>query len=151
MEKEYQIEMISYEDERIYDLELLRHQVFHLKTDPKAMSLSYSLFHIKHHHTIPFSLSIDNEIVAGCYVTCYKSTLFIDYLFVSEKYQNTGLRLGRQLLSYILENKELVEKYFKERIQVSKLTANNEKSKSLYKKLGFTYEDNKTPYMTMAI
>ena len=149
---QFQIEIISPDDQRIYDLEILRHKVFHLKCDSKCIINSYSIFHIKHHQTIPFALSIANEIVAGCYLSCYRDTLFVDYLFVSEKYQNSGLKLGRSLLSYILENKIAIEEQINHELRVTKLAALNDKARYIYKQMGFAYEENsKNPYMVKTI
>lgn len=146
MENEFRIEILNPQDERNYELELLRHQVFHLKTDERSVSTSHYLFRMKYQLVIPFALFINDELAAGCYISCYKNTLFVAFLFVKEKYQNTGLKIGRLLLSYIMNNKHLLEKYTKDNINITKLTANNDKSRYIYRTLGFDYIDN-TPYM----
>ena len=153
MEKnQYQIERISPNDQRIYDLELLRHQVFHLKCDPNHIVNSYSIFHIKHYQTIPFALSIADEIVAGCYISCYRDTLLVEFLFVNEKYHNSGLRLGRFLLGYILENKRIIEEQINQELRITKLAALNDKARYIYSQMGFAYEENsKNPYMVKTI
>lgn len=145
-ENDYRIEILDSEDERIYDLEFLRHQVFHLKTARELIQTSYSIFHIKHHQTIPFALSINSEMVAGCYVTCYNDTLFVDFLFVKEEYHNTGLKIGRLLLGYILNNKHIIEEIIHRQLNNSKLTPNSDKSEHIYQTLGYEYTDE-TAYM----
>lgn len=132
--------------ENLYEIELLRHQVFHLKTDDNSIRLSYSIFHALHNRLIPFALYLNGDMAAGVYVSCYGNDLFIDHLFVKEEYQNTGLKLGRRLLNTVLELKPIFEKHFGKEISLSRLTPNNDKSRSIYEKIGYERQSN-TPYM----
>lgn len=84
----------------------------------------------------------NNELVAGCYVSNIFNSIYIDYLFVSHEYQETGLNLGRKLLQFILDNKYLVEEYFDTEFNQSKLYAPSEKTKSIYKKLGYQEQND---------
>lgn len=140
------IKRIEPVSEEVLKIELLRHQVFHLKTDSKSISLSYSTFHIMHNQLIPYGLYLNNELIAGCYISCLNDSLLIDYLFVKETYQNSGLRIGRLLLTEVLKQKNELEEFFKKSITMTKLTPNNEKSKAIYEKIGYSYQDN-TPFM----
>lgn len=84
----------------------------------------------------------NNKLVAGCYVSNILNSIYIDYLFVSYEYQETGLNLGRKLLQFILENKHLVEEYFNTEFNQSKLYAPSEKTKNIYKKLGYQEQND---------
>ena len=134
----------------LYDVELLRHKVFHLKTDERLIKTSYRVFHAKHNTLIPFALYVDDDLAAGCYITCLGDSLFVDFLFVKDEYQNSGLRLGRMLLSRILELKPIFEEHFKKQIKESKLTPSNPKAESIYEKLGYV-SDEKSSYMRKTI
>lgn len=83
----------------------------------------------------------DEKIVGGCYISNTLNSIYIDYLFILPEYQETGLRLGRKLLQFILDNKHLVEEYFDREFSQSKLYAPNEKTKNIYKKLGYDEEN----------
>lgn len=136
--------------EQLYEIERLKHQVFHLKTDDSSIKTSYDVFHAVHNQLIPFGLYLDGSLIGGCYVSCYGDSLFINYLFIKEEYQNSGLRLGRYLLERVLELKPIFEEYFKKEFNVSRLTANNDKSRSIYEKLGYSSE-GRTPFMSKKI
>ena len=138
--EEYEIRISSTKEE-IKEIEILRRKAFHLKMD----SINRFEFHIKYNKIIPFAMYKDNEIVAGCYIMENFDSLYVSFLFVEEQYRNQGLRLGRRLLSYILENKEMVEERFNRQFDYSRLHPNNEKSRSIYKKVG--YEDTSCPIM----
>ena len=147
-----QIEMLDYDDNRVIDVELLRREVFHLKIDSSLILKSYPLINIKNRRTIPFALIIDDKIVAGCYVSGYGETLMVDYLFVTKSYRNTGLRLGRVLLNYILESKQEIEEYFHHALATSKLAALDNRAKHVYEDLGYQYsEENGSAYMVKKI
>lgn len=84
----------------------------------------------------------DNKLVGGCYISATFNSLYIDYLFILPEYQETGLRLGRKLLQFILDNKHIVEEYFDTEFNQSKLYAPNEKTKNIYKKMGYKQEND---------
>ncbi len=86
---------------------------------------------------LPFIIIYKDKIVGGSYVSNTLNSLYIDYLFILPEYQEKGLRLGRQLLKFILKNKQLVEEYFDTNFTQSKLCATNEKTKKLYTKMGY--------------
>jgi GNAT superfamily N-acetyltransferase len=147
-----EIEMLQEDDDRVIDVEILRHQVFHLKTDPETILNSYHLSKIRLKRTIPFALFINGEMAAGCYITGYGDTLMVDYLFVNKIYRNTGLRLGRVLLSYVFEHKASLEEFFHHQIQKSILTALDSRARHVYEQMGFTYSKEKgTAYMSKKI
>lgn len=82
-------------------------------------------------------LYIDEELIAGCYVSGYRDYLFIDQLFVKSSYQNCGLKIGRTLLLDVMNNREFIEDFFDKKYSSVKLFSYDEKSKSIYKSLGF--------------
>ena len=135
--------------EELYAIELLRHQVFHLKTNDTSIKTSYYIFHAMNNRLVPFGLTIDKKLVAGIYVSCIHDTLFIDSLFVHEDYQKSELKIGKKLLGTILELKPVFEEYFKKDITLSKLAATSS-AKEFYEKIGYQ-KDEKSPYMIKTI
>ena len=130
----------------LYQIELLRRQVFHLKTSDSYVKTSSNIFHALHNQLIPFGLTINNELVAGIYVMYSGENLLITSLFVKEEYQNTKMKLGRKLLNAVLELIPTFEEHLGHRIRNVRLVAVNAKARSIYKKMGFTKEEG-TPYM----
>ena len=77
----------------------------------------------------------DNEVIGGCYFHRFENTLMIDQLFVKEKYQNHNI--GTNLINSLFVYKQGIEKLVDGQVVLCRISANNDKAKSLYKKLGF--------------
>ena len=133
----------------LYEIELLRNQVFHLKTDDVSIKTSYSIFHAIHQRLIPFGLKINGKLIAGIYVTCLNDSLFIDSIFVHEDYQKSELKIGKKLINAVLAMKPIFEEYYKKEIHQSKLTAKST-AREFYEKVGYEKEE-RTPYMVKKI
>ena len=84
---------------------------------------------------------LDDELVAGAYLSSSQDSLYIEQLFVDSKYQNSGLHIGSLLLKYILANKEEVEIYFDKKLNYSKLDTGSD-LKGFYNKIGYRTNDN---------
>ena len=102
---------------------------------------------LKENELYSYATRIDNTIVAGCYFSVYYSILNINQLFVKETYQNTGARLGRNILQYLFKNKEEIELLTGKKISLSMIYPTNDKSLALYKKIG--YENINNDYSMM--
>lgn len=99
-----------------------------------------------------FATYIGEELCAGCYVSASQNSLFIEQLFVKTEYQNTGLKIGRNLLEYINFNKTIIAKHFnKKSFQTSRLIYSSEKSKSIYQKIGYRVTNKTLNIMTKHI
>lgn len=96
---------------------------------------------------LPFATFMDSNMVAGCYVTDYFASIHIYYLFVQQRYQETGLYLGRNLLNYVLANKQLVERYFDFKTNRTTLCYLDDKSKRIYENLGYRAYNSKSHMM----
>ena len=82
-------------------------------------------------------LYYEEELDAIVYVSNNHNSLYIEQLFVRKNKQGKHLHLGRQLLQYILENKETFEQYFNQHFEISSLTPIDEKSIAIYKSFGY--------------
>ena len=91
---------------------------------------------------LPIVCYYDDKLIAGCYVSNTFNSIYIDYLFVLPEYQEKGLHIGRNLLLFILDNKEIVEEYFDTEFTQSKLCAISDKTKAIYRKLGYKEGSN---------
>ena len=99
-----------------------------------------------------FATFIGEELCAGCYISISQNSLFIEQLFVKPVYQNTGLWIGRNLLEYINFNKDIIAKHYNlKSIQTSRLIYSSEKSKAIYKKLGYRVTNKTLNVMTKHI
>lgn len=128
-------------EESIIQVEKLRYNAYGydpLENEEEILDISYYAREIKRGNMMIFASFIEDEMCAACYVSYTASSIFIDQLFVKKEYQEFGLKLGRRLLAYVNANKHLVEEHFKvPPIYYSKLAYTTEKSKALYKKVGY--------------
>lgn len=115
-----------------YNVESLRKKVFNLQGVGR-----YYLDQILYGKEFVLAATEDKKIIGGCYFHRFENILFIDQVFVKEEYQNSGLEVGRVLINSLLINKDLMEKELGDKITMCRISANNEKAKSLYKKIGF--------------
>lgn len=133
-----QIQKISPEnDEEIYKAEYLRFRAYRLPTDLVDGDFSFYHMQIRNGSMIPYVLYIRGRMVAGCYVSNTYNTLFIDQLFVIPELQESGLKLGRLLLKYVLASKDELGQMFQQDLEESALESINEKSTAIYKKEGY--------------
>ena len=86
---------------------------------------------------LAFICTLDNIPISGCYISNAFNSIYIEYIFVLPEYQESGLRIGRKLLQYILDNKKIVEDYYHTTFKTSKLYAPQPKSQEIYKKMGY--------------
>lgn len=123
-------------EESAIQAEYLRYKAYGINASRADLD-DYFINEIINSKVLVFICSIDDIPIAGCYVSDSFNKLYIDYLFVIPEYREKGLRIGRNLLSYILENKSIVEQHFKKIFHYSELTPSNEKTFSIYQKLGY--------------
>ena len=130
----------------IEKIEALRKEVFGLD-----MESSYYSDKLLNKKELAIATFDQEKIVAGVYVHAFESTLVIDQLFVKKEYQNTGLKLGRNLLNFLKENKELIEAFFDAKLNVMTIESKNEKARSIYAKSGFreSKRDNDVFYKSL--
>lgn len=115
------------------EVEKLRREVLNINN----MNTSKYIEELKDKELYSYVTRINNEMAAGCYFSVDYSILNIHQLFVKEMYQNTGAKLGRNLLQYIFDNKHSVEKLTGKYIHLSMIYPTNDKSLALYKKIGY--------------
>lgn len=125
------IRIVINEEDKL-ELEKLRSEVLHLDKTSE-----YYKNELLTNNAYAIAAYIDNELAGGCYFHHLDNTLMIDQLFVKEKYQNTGLRIGRSILTELMTNKEELERLFNEDITVCRIESNNEKAHAIYSKMGF--------------
>ncbi len=123
--------IIAKTTEEKYELELLRKEVLHL--DEIGIFYLSQLLDNKEYGIS--TKDKDNKIVAGCYFHRLENTLMIDQLFVKKECQNKGI--GKKLINNLFVNKEKLEKLLGDKINVCRISSNNEKAKTIYKKMGF--------------
>lgn len=85
---------------------------------------------------------LNEELVAGCFMSNKYDSIFIEELFVAKKYQNKGLGIGSNLLKFILDNKEELEIYYDKKFDYTKLEAASKSLEEFYEKLGYHTQDS---------
>lgn len=122
--------------ENSYLTEQLRLKSYGINPSPKDFD-EYYIENICNGTIIAIICYQDNKPIGGCYISDTFNSIYIDYLFVLPEYQNKGLHIGRSILQYIFDNKNIVEEYYNKEFTQSKLYATSPKSKALYKKIGY--------------
>lgn len=124
----------------IKKLEELRFEVLHM--DKAILDDSIILKEASENKLLAFALFYEDELAAGAYVSDSRNSIYINYVFVKEKYQEKGLKLGRNLILHILKNKNIIEEYFGKQFNLSYLEPRGEKPSAVFKKIGYKETNN---------
>lgn len=84
---------------------------------------------------VAIGVFLDDNLIAGAYISDSLNSLYIEQLFVNNNYQKSGI--GTNLIKYIHEHKNIFEEYFKTKFDFSKLEPNSKEIVDYYKKLGY--------------
>ena len=79
-----------------------------------------------------------NKLVGAIYVSDSLNSLYIEQLFILKEYRNR--LFGTNLMNYVIDNKEIFEKYFNKRFIFSRLESRNKDN--FYNKVGYRQEHN---------
>lgn len=121
-------------EENIEKLELARFDAYGMKTDNFDIKNTFYANELRSKEFLAFGTYLEDELVGGCYISDSRNSLFIEQLFIKRKYQR--LKLGTILLNYILENKEMIEKYYQQEFNVC-CFENRKELDEFYKSLGY--------------
>lgn len=121
-------------EENIEKLELARFDAYGMKTDEFDIKNTFYANELRNKKFLAFGTYLEDELIGGCYVSNSRNSLFIEQLFIKRKYQR--LKLGTLLLTYILENKEMIEKYYQREFNACCLENRKELDK-FYESLGY--------------
>lgn len=121
----------------LIELEKLRAEAF--DTEPNFRYNWYTNS-IESGRLLPFGTYVDNELGAGAYIEQSNDTLYITLIFTKPKYQNTGLKLSRELLKYIISKKDIIDEYYGSNIAQVELSYMGKKTHDIYIKAGFQEE-----------
>lgn len=126
--------------ENTYDnalfVERMRYKSYGIKKDIEPLETDY-VEEIENGSILVFLCLVDNIPVSACYISDFRSNLYVDYLFTLPDYQRKQLYYGKRLLQYILEHKQIVEKYFHHQFNKSTLCPGSNNVIELYKSLGY--------------
>ncbi len=81
---------------------------------------------------------LDNELVGVVYINDYYKSLYIDQIFVDKKLHRN--KIATNMLKYVLNNKEMFEKIFNKKFDISRLESNG--SDLFYEEMGYKKENN---------
>ncbi len=120
--------------EEYIEVENLRREVLNIYNIDTSRYIEY----LKNKELYSYGTIYNDSIVAGCYFSVNYTILNIQQLFVKNEYQNTGAKLGRNLLISILNNKQDIERLTGKKIDTSWIYPANDKAYEIYKKIGYT-------------
>ena len=121
----------------IEQVEKLRIEAYHLNIENPNL---YYTKNILEGNYLVFVCIYQKQIIGGAYISNSYNSLYVEQIFVKPSFQNHSLHIGHQLLQYILENKEISEKYFQTKFYYSKLESRGHDS--FYEGLGYHPENN---------
>lgn len=133
---EYKVIALTFEN--ILALERIRLDAYQMKTQEEDTFYARDLVSGNYFVVGCF---FDGEFIGGAYIKNTYSSLYVDQLFILKKYQNHSYHFGTLLLSYILENKKLIEEYFQTTFIYSYLD-NGPGTQSFYEKFGYVKKNN---------
>lgn len=129
--------LLNTDDDTLIALEKLRAEAF--ETEPN-FRYNWYINSIQSGKCLAFGTYINDELGAGAIIEQSKNILYITLIFTKPKYQNSGLRLSRELLKYIISNKKIIDEYYNSDIAQVELSYMGKKTHDLYIKEGFQEE-----------
>ena len=123
-------------EEMIIQLESIRYNAYNMNTEQYPIEKTYHTMNLKKENYLVFGCFLNNQLVGACYTSKSNNSLYIEQLFILKKYQRTSLYLGKNLLLYVLKNKEMIEEYFHTTFDYSYLDAYGNTS-NLYTSIGY--------------
>ena len=139
MESFGKVKIISEEEEEILKAELLRMRAFNLLPETLDIDNSFYYMEMMNGSIIPYAMYIRGRMVAACYVSGAFDSLHIDQLFVMPELQGKGLRLGRSLLNYVVNDKERIEERLHHEFEYATIEPINKKVSELYQEEGYRH------------
>lgn len=120
----------------VKEIEDLRRDSFNIKFDNR----NFYEQQINNGKILPLGGYINDELVAGVYISASFQSLYIDQLFVKKEYQHNGY--GTNILQFVLNNKYIFEDFFKTEFEFSKAEIRNENALKLVQNLGYKQTDD---------
>lgn len=128
--------------EVVRDLEELRADAYGYECGEAISPLNYYSCQLLRGNLISFVAFYQGKIAGAIYVSKIGNDLSVDQVFVATDYQKSGLHLGKQMIQYVIDNKEQVEEILDCSFEGSVISPNSEESKELSHSLGYSKRDN---------
>ncbi len=121
----------------IKEIETLRKEAFNIdETKLDAGINSFYEKQIDDNKILPIGGYVNDELVAGIYISAALNSLFIEQLFVKKEYRHNGY--GKQIVKFVLDNKHIFEEFFKQEFDFSKAEIRNNDALKLVENLGYS-------------
>lgn len=121
----------------IKEIETLRKEAFNIdETKLDAGINSFYEKQIDDNKILPIGGYVNDELVAGIYISSALNSLFIEQLFVKKEYRHNGY--GKQIVKFVLDNKHIFEEFFKQEFDFSKAEIRNNDALKLVENLGYS-------------
>ena len=121
----------------IKEIETLRKEAFNI--DETKLDAGINNFYekqIEDNKILPIGGYVNDELVAGIYISAALNSLFIEQLFVKKEYRHNGY--GKQIVKFVLDNKHIFEEFFKQEFDFSKAEIRNNDALKLVENLGYS-------------
>ena len=125
---------IDVTEENIKKLESARYNAYGLSSLEIPCDKSFYANEIKKNKYIIYAAVIEDEIIAACYVSNLYQ-LYIEQLFTIKEY--SSLKIGRQLLEFVLNNKKEIEETFNSKMDYSYLSTRCNSLNNYFKEIGY--------------
>ena len=132
-----EFELMAISDDEILKIEKLRCEVFNYDFSREN---NYYFRELKKGNIIGIKCLYDGKLIGGIYLSDLYSSLFVEQIFVSKNYQFSDLKVGSNLLHFIIDNKSIFEKKFFKKFNISRLESKNHDK--FYISNGYVQENN---------
>ena len=128
--------------EAVNNLEELRANAYGYKKAEDISPLNYYSCQLLRGNLISFVAFYQGKMAGAIYVSKIGDDLSVDDVFVAPDYQKSGLHLGKQMIQYVIDNKELVEEILECSFEGSIISPSNDASKEMSHSLGYSKRAN---------
>lgn len=117
---------VEVNEDTICVCENVRYDAYNMKGLEIDVSQTHYACELRQDKYVVLGAYLGDILVGACYVSKKFDSLFIEHLFVKRQFQKSNLHVGTNLLSYVLNNKHIIEQYFEKKFLYSYLDTRNE-------------------------
>ena len=133
-----EFKMLKPTEKNILELERLRRNAYSFSDDSLEEIKSYYAYMIIEGKVFVWGAFLDSALIAGCYVSQSRQSLYIEQLFVRKDVQyHPDLHVGTALIKYVLQHKEEIESFFHASFHDANVEPASQALTGYYEKLGF--------------
>lgn len=112
-------EIINLNEKNIKLLENIRYNAYQLNPLDFPPKNTFHTRELKNGKYLVFGCYLNNQLIGACYTSKSHNSLYIEQLFILKEFQKNKEHYGSNLLKFVLQNKEIIEKYFNSKFNFS--------------------------------